>query len=191
MKRHLAAVPSLPYALVVSWVWVGFMILIRAAHRPRWVEPWILVATWRGWALRRWRYSTTLGRGIIMQPHHGDRTWRHELVHVRQVEDLCWVGMLIGILVLSVTGNWVLGATVWLSSGAWQLPNFLTGWLRYGDAYRGSEHERAAYAQDDQAQLRRFEVGQDAGQERGHATPRAVGQASDRGFVGEMVRVVG
>jgi hypothetical protein len=90
-----------------------------------------------------------------VHPKHLDlqRIWKHERVHIRQYEDLCLLGALISIVLVvppSYGLSWIEGLILWGSSGAlWLLPNFLTGWIRFGDAYRGSEHEKSAYAQTD------------------------------------------
>lgn len=117
----------------------------------------MLTAEWRPWAARMWRYSTTLGRGIIYQPEHRARLgspWtriqHHEHLHVRQTEDLMLLGLILGTAVAVLTQDWTLGAVLWWSSGMWQVPNFLTAWMRGGHPYRDAEHEIAAYAATDE-----------------------------------------
>ena len=81
-----------------------------------------------------------------IHPEHGTKVETHEFVHIRQYEDLNLLGAVIGGIV--AFWSWRLGLVLWCSSGClWLLPNFLTGWIRYGDAYYGAEHERSAYAQ--------------------------------------------
>jgi hypothetical protein len=149
---------TLPYTIVIGYGWVLLMGAIYAAHKLRWERTGVLTAQWRPWAAARWRYSTTLGRGIIYWPgaraEIGEKVTRiqeHEHVHVRQVEDLMLLSFLVGLVVGLVTGNWWLGFALWASGGVWQLPNFVTASLRHGvkNAYRVSEHERSAYAQTD------------------------------------------
>jgi hypothetical protein len=102
--------------------------------------------TWRDWVADRWRYSTTLGACMFLHPDRRLDTEYHEFIHVRQYEDLNLLGAVIGGLCCIV--SWKLGLILWLSSGAiWLLPNFISGWIRFGDPYMGSEHERSAYAQ--------------------------------------------
>jgi hypothetical protein len=164
--RWLLFVVTLPWTLTVGWGWVLLMTAIRAAGSLRLESGWVLTATWKPWAQRRWKYSTTLGTGIVYQPEaragKGD-DWtpiqEHEHVHVRQVEDMMLLSLLVGISVLLAvglgTGSWafaaVLGAALWWSGGLWQAPNFLTAGLRNGwdlpGVYRGSEHELSAYSQ--------------------------------------------
>jgi hypothetical protein len=148
---------TLPWTLVVGYGWILLFTCLFAAHNWRMEEYGILTAEWRPWAAKIWRYSTTLGRGIIYQPglRRADpnapfgHTERHERVHVNQVEDLMVLGLVLGIVVVAGSGDWLLGFLLWATSGAWQLPNFLTGWMRGGDPYRDSEHERSAYGQVD------------------------------------------
>jgi hypothetical protein len=156
--RFILVVFTLPWAITVSWGWVLLMWAIRAAGDLRWERPAVLTAVWKPWAARIWKYSTTLGRGVVYQPsaraavgEPWTRIQHHEHVHVRQVEDYMLLGFIIGGMVtLASGGNWVLGVVLWWSSGMWQLPNFITAALRGGDAYRDSEHERSAYAQTDE-----------------------------------------
>ena len=145
-----------PWSLTVGYGWVLLMKLIGAAEKLRWEKTLVLTAQWRPWAAKRWKYSTTLGRGIV---YHGE--WRslpglvysriqsHEHVHVRQIEDLMMLSFLVGLAVALYTGQWGLGAALWWSGGLWQVPDFITALLRGGNAYRDSEHERAAYGQTD------------------------------------------
>ena len=142
-----------PWSLTVGWSWVLLMRLF-AATDLRWEPGLVLTAEWRPWAARIWRYSTTLGRGIIYQSRHREAgKWTsiqaHEHVHIRQIEDAMALSLVLGLIVGGVTGNWWLGAVLWWSGGMHQLPNFLTAMLRGGNAYRDSEHERSAYAQTD------------------------------------------
>lgn len=149
---------ALPWTLTIGWGWVLLMAVIRAAGSLRFEPTGILTATWKPWAAKRWKYSTTLGTGIVYQedrraPKGSDWTsvQNHEHVHVRQVIDQMLLSLVIGAVVTVVTGNWILGIVLWWSGGLWQAPNFLTAGMRNGfnlaGVYRGSEHERAAYAQ--------------------------------------------
>ena len=144
-----------PWSVTVGWGWVLLMRLF-AAKDLRWEGTLVLTATWRPWVLKIWKYSTTLGRGIIYQP--GRRAepsapWTqiqdHEHVHVRQIEDLMMLSFIIGLVVALCTGHWLLGLGLWWSGGLWQLPDFVTAALRRGNPYRSSEHECSAYAQAD------------------------------------------
>lgn len=108
----------------------------------------VAVVTWRPWVAERWNYSgPTLGYGLPMHPGHGEGTWAHEMVHVRQYEDLNLLGFVLAGALFYWVG-WKVSLAIWLTSGApWLLPNYFTGWVRFKDAYYGSEHERSAYAQ--------------------------------------------
>ena len=155
--RYLLFLFTAPYSIVVGWGWVLLMRLIGAAEDLSWEPTFVLTAEWKPWAAKRWQYTTTLGRGIVYQPgwrHDGPvERWseiqHHEHVHVRQVEDLMLLSFIVGLCVGAATSNWLLGAILWASGGAWQLPNFLGAVMRGGRVYRDSEHERAAYAQAD------------------------------------------
>ena len=148
---------TLPWSVTVGWGWVGIALALGIAVEPRFEEHGILTARWTLQVAKIWRYSTTLGRGIIYQPGARrvlstdpmTRTEQHERIHVEQVEDLMLLGLLLGLVVWGWTGNWFLGLMLWWSAGAWQLPNFVTAAMRFGwkNAYRFSEHERSAYSQ--------------------------------------------
>jgi hypothetical protein len=106
------------------------------------------LAVARNW----WKYSTTLSRGMVLQPGISERVLKHERVHVRQVEDLLVLALTLSLVAATTTWNpwWLL---LWPSGVVWQLPNFLTAILRGGHPYRDSEHERSAYAQTDERRL--------------------------------------
>ena len=153
---------------VTTWLLGALSVACFLAHKPRFEGLAILTLEWRPWFAKHWRFSTTLGRTIFFHPKHRTVTCdeasemdegleRHERIHVRQVEDLCLLSYVVGLLVaISLWSNggsvaaginwWIV---VWWSGGMWQLPNFLSAWLRYGrkGIYRDSEHERSAYAQ--------------------------------------------
>ena len=119
----------------------------------------------RKYAGNFWKYGTTLAYGIIYGPGaipENDTTVadtrheRHEDVHVRQAQDELVTSFLVGLAVgigFWAHGHGVAGVVwwmcLWLSGIAWRAPNFLTAWLRGGNPYRDSEHERSAYAQTD------------------------------------------
>jgi len=152
---------SAPWGIGVGWTWLGLALALGFARAPRFEPGLVLTAEWRMWVARRWRWSTTIGRAIIYHPDHRDddptevdtRLERHERKHVWQVEDMMLLSLIVAAL-LWLSGTDVLACmVVYVSGGAWQLPNFLAAGLRYGftfDAmYRGAEHERSAYAQTD------------------------------------------
>ena len=119
----------------------------------------ILVCEWRPWFARRWPFVTTIAYAMgTREGGPSDSTWEHEIVHVRQSEDLSLLSLIIG-GVVAIWEPWV-GLGIYLSGGPlWQLPNFLTALPRYWRLgrsmglrpweimYYGSEHERSAYAQ--------------------------------------------
>jgi hypothetical protein len=154
MMRLLLAVIHLP-GLVAGWLWV-LLFYPWAAHKLRIGtlddEPLMLMASWRPWAARIWKYTTTIGRGMVGQPGElSVRLIRHEAVHVRQSVDRSALALVVGAVVWAATGDLVLGLALWATGWAWQLPNFVTAAARWGvsRAYRDSEHEKSAYAQSD------------------------------------------
>lgn len=76
------------------------------------------------------------------------------MVHVRQVEDMMVLSLLVATAVLAWTGDPWLPLIIWASGGLWQVTNFLTATMRHGTKdmayYRLSEHEKSAYAQTDE-----------------------------------------
>jgi hypothetical protein len=191
--RWILFIVTLPWTLLASWPWV-LVLRLFAARDLRLEELGVLTAVWRSWVVKPrtwlgartrpdgevlldedgrvvyrnlWRWSTTIGRGIIYQP--GARRARpeepltatedHELVHVRQVEDRMMLSFVVGLAVLLAVGlaggGWplatVLGGVLWASGGSWQAPNFLSAGIRHGfnleGVYRQAEHERSARAQ--------------------------------------------
>ncbi|MGW8177452.1 MAG: hypothetical protein ACWGQW_01430 [bacterium] len=144
-----------PYGVIVGWGIVLLAIVLFFAHKPKLAPYGTLTAQWRPWWAAKWKYSTTFGRAIIYHPRIADgtpeiidhRVEKHEMVHVRQVEDRMLLAFLVGLVVFLVTGNWILGLALWVSGGVWQAPNFVTAVLRGGHIYRDTEHERSAYAQ--------------------------------------------
>jgi len=109
-------------------------------------ERGVLKWDWRPWFERRWNYSTTIGACMGLHSRRGEYTEYHEFIHIRQYEDMNLLAAVLGGLCCIV--SWKLGLILWASSGAlWLLPNFISGWIRNGDPYMGSEHELSAYAQ--------------------------------------------
>jgi hypothetical protein len=116
--------------------------LVKNPRFHRGVLQW----NWRPWFDARWRYSTTIGACMALHSTASVKTEWHEFVHIRQYEDLNLLAAIIGGLACIV--SWKLGLILWATSGAlWLVPNFISGWIREGDPYMGSEHERSAYAQ--------------------------------------------
>jgi len=145
----------LPYLCLVSYFVVALSVVLFLAKKPQMLPYGILIAQWRPWWGKIWKYSTTFGRSIIYHPNVVDEetgkiistTEAHEMIHVRQAEDRIVLAFFVGLVVFLVTGNWILGLALWASGGFWQLPNFLTALLRGGHVYRDAEHERSAYSQ--------------------------------------------
>lgn len=163
MKWVLFAL-MLPWTLTVGWPWVLLMTAIRAAGSLKFEGDGVLTAIWKQWAAKRWKYSTTLGSGIIYQEgsrHSVDETsiQFHEHIHVRQVQDQMAMSFILGFVIcviLIVTTSRLplatgVGMGIWWSGGLWQAANFLTSGIRNGWSLEGvylrSEHEKAAYAQ--------------------------------------------
>lgn len=147
-------IPFFLPSIVLGHVWGLLLLATGFARDPRW-DRGIFQVTWRDWAADRWRYSTTIGHSMALQPDADNETIYHETVHVLQYEDLCLLGAVIAGILVALPNygiSWIEGLVLWGTSGApWLLPNYFTGWVRFGDAYRGSEHERSAYAQTAQA----------------------------------------
>lgn len=149
--RIVALIIAIP-TFVIGYAYVGLACLLGLAHKPRIRGRAMPVAIWRPWWAKIWRYSTTVGRGMCLHPRHDGfaRIWDHECVHVRQHEDLAAMGA--GALVwFGLHGDWWLGVQAWHLSQAGSLFGLLMAGLRQGwaNAYRESEHERAAYEQTD------------------------------------------
>lgn len=143
----------------IGWLFPILMMAIYAAKAPRMEPGLVLTAEWRSWVLKFWKYSTTISRGIIYQPHHRatpknprPRLMRHEHVHVRQAEDRTLLALVVALVVATVA-PFPFAVGLWVSGIAWQLPNFLSAVLRGGHVYRDAEHERSAYAQTDERDI--------------------------------------
>jgi hypothetical protein len=120
--------------------------LVQSPGFHRGVLQW----EWRPWFEDHWRYSTTIGACMALHSRRGSWTELHEFIHIKQYEDMNLLGAVIGGLACIV--SWRLGLILWCSSGAlWLVPNFISGWIRNGDPYMGSEHELSAYAQTEKA----------------------------------------
>ncbi len=163
-----------PYGCTIGWGWLTLCVVGFFAHKIAWGPYGVLTAQWRPWFAKRYRYSTTLGRAIIYHPDVADgtpnkidtRVEQHEWVHIRQCEDLMVRSCLLGLALWAITGNVYLMVGVWFSGGPLQIINSFTsllrnwrsrpveytgwsGWWRHwviDVMYRGSEHERSAYA---------------------------------------------
>ena len=99
---------SVAWALL-GWAWVALCCVLFFADFKslRYESDGMLVtAEWRAWFAKFYRYSTTLGRGIVYYPGVRDasdsldeRVERHERVHVWQKEDISFRFLLVGLLV--------------------------------------------------------------------------------------------
>jgi hypothetical protein len=137
----------LTWPLFLGWLYPLLMLVCFAAKDPRLPGEGVLAATWRPWVTKFWKYSTTLARGMVLQPNASDRILAHEFVHVRQAEDLVLLGLVLGLVAVWVD-PW-LGLGLWVAAPLFQLPAFMGALLRGGHVYRDAEHERSAYAQND------------------------------------------
>lgn len=147
--------------LILGYLFTVLMCLIWAAdfRTYRWYKPFVLTVQWRPWAAKIWKYSTTIGRGIVFQssvvssrPFSTPQTRieRHEFVHVRQCEDLSLAGFILAIPSWALTGSFLWACIVWTGF----LPlcygvACLTAWLRGWHFYRDNEMELSAYSQTD------------------------------------------
>lgn len=164
--RLVLSVPN----LVIGWLFV--LLFSWAAHKHRIDYPLILTAELKDWAAKKWPFSTTVAYGVLIHPHSRrkelsdprTRTEEHEMeVHVSQFEDVALLGMILGLIIAGVTGNWWWFLALWGLSPALIIPNFIGALLRHGrpcpegrgwfthwvmqTMYRDCEHERSAYAQ--------------------------------------------
>jgi hypothetical protein len=136
-------------ALLWGWLFVGLGLALWAARSPALDAgcPYVLTARWRPWVTARWRYSTTIGFGVILQPGASELVARHERVHVRQFRDAALLAL------VAAAVAWAGGAgaptviALALCSPLYLLPHYLGAVLGGSPIYRGSEHERSAYAQ--------------------------------------------
>jgi hypothetical protein len=116
----------------------------------------------KGWYLKGGRSwgGTTLGHAIFYGPKkrpEKGKPWApvqvHEHIHVEQYEAAMLRAFVIAVLVAavgqSIASYWLAGA-VWFT-GYFQMgaANWTTAWFRGENPYRGSHHEEAAYALDD------------------------------------------
>lgn len=131
-----------------GWLFPLLTFVLYMSHELRVIDNKVLSATWRPWAAKIWKYSTTLGRGMVLQPDAGDRILDHEMVHVRQFEDATLLALIVSLLVTLVTWNlwWLL---LWASGPLWLSTAYLGAVMRGGRIYRDAEIERSAYAQTD------------------------------------------
>jgi hypothetical protein len=126
-------------SVLLGHLYVGAALLFRFAEKPAYEPGLVLTAQWRPWMDRKWKYSTTIGRGIIYKPDRRDEPdkinttlERHERKHIWQQEDMCFLATLIGGSV-AATGEWIIGLIVWASAILWLAVNFITAGLRFHD----------------------------------------------------------
>lgn len=152
MRNVVLFLIVLPWTLTISYPAVLILWAARQVEKLRFDHGGILSADTRGWLGRKWKYSTTLGYGMVYRPGRRpekgevNRIWNHEMVHTRQIQDLMLLSLIIGAIVGLSYASFGAFLCIWWSGGAWQLPNFVSAWLRGGRPYRDSEHERAAYS---------------------------------------------
>jgi hypothetical protein len=148
LLRYLIAAPT----FVWGAVFVYGAVLLRFAEDPKMVAPALFTARFRPWWAAKWKWSSTIGRGIIFHPKlftpEGafERINAHERVHVRQHEDLCLHG-LVWALVAFLWAQTALGLVLWFLAPLATGLNYAMSWVRGADPYRDAEHERSAYAQ--------------------------------------------
>lgn len=132
----------------LGWLFPVVAVAMFFARDLRLLDDAVLGCTWRPWFAKRYRYSTTLAAGICLHPQGGAQTMAHELVHVRQFEDLAIGALPFALLVALVAWHpaWLL---LWPGLLFLQIGAFVGAVLRGGHMYRDAEHERSAYAQTD------------------------------------------
>lgn len=147
-------IPFSLQSILLGHLFCGALLALGMAKQPRYVRA-VLVVTFRPWVARRWKFSTNIGHGVAVHPEAWDRSFEHEIVHIRQVENLCMLGCWIAGAALASGSPW-LALGIWASSGSlWFLPNLVNSAIRYWRrgvpfleaVYYRSEHERAAYAE--------------------------------------------
>lgn len=75
---------------------------------------------------------------------------RHEHVHIEQFEVFAVTGFIIGIAAAICCSAPILFFGIWfITSPLSVISGWFVAWLRWVDVYRGSMHERSAYALDD------------------------------------------
>ena len=123
--------------------WEGHVLCtnLKAASRPRDPMHRLPLAGWYAhWA------GTTFGHAIMYGRRPSHLTRVHEHVHVHQMEGAQLKGLLLGLLVLLVTGKIGLAYLIWfLSPWAYLVSNWLVAILRGVDWYLDSAHEEHAY----------------------------------------------
>lgn len=113
----------LPSALLGYLVGV-ILLTVRAVEKPRLLEGVLVVR-------KRWKtkWSQAIGHCILLSPNAGTRTAVHEIVHVWQYEDACFLGAILGGTVAIF--DWRIGLALWASSGVlWMLPQYVTSFFR-------------------------------------------------------------
>lgn len=157
-----------PQVTVLGYLYLAVCMLLFMAKDVSHVGGGVFLAQWRPWVSKRWRFSTTLGNVVVMHPDHGHVVRQHELIHVRQFQDVAFMGWIAGLLLLFVNGGLLPeAAVVWASAPVWKLAHYVTSMLRgngtlhsrsargvwgkfkrwWFGVYREAEHERSAYAQ--------------------------------------------
>lgn len=173
--RKVLYLACLPYTLTVSYLGVLLACAFGLAHKLEWAPGGYLTAVWRPWVAKKWKYSNSIGYGMVFHPSADrgvedvvdTRIEKHERIHTFQVQDMMVLSLLLANICMLFGATPLQGLLMWWSGGLWQLPNFLTAMLRHGpakkltddkrssfkrltdNAYRSSEHERSAYAQTD------------------------------------------
>jgi hypothetical protein len=133
----------------LGWLFPLLAFVCFAATDLRLIDDAVLVATWRPWVTKRWKYSQCLLAGMVLQPGASARTMAHERVHVRQGEDGTITGLLLGIPIAILSGEPAWFFVLWFTGSMHSLSGWITAVLRGGHVYRDSESERSAYAQTD------------------------------------------
>lgn len=164
-NRYIPYVWTWPFDVVIWLVWL--LLCSLWGENLRWEEG-CLVFNWRSgsWPARTWYRpwgGTTLGHAIFYNWYvktepdveNFEPIQVHEHVHVEQYEAWmlasCVIGLVVQLTVGLAHGQWVtgsvLGGIIWFLGYAWMgVGGYLTAIVRGEDAYRGSQHEEAAYA---------------------------------------------
>jgi hypothetical protein len=179
---------ALLYLLCAAWdlgsLLVGALLWPLGARSAR-VADGVLWLDVRSGSLlaRRWRYSTTLGHVVLLQPGlRGSEVEQHELVHVRQYEGaVCgmWLagvaaGAAYGVVLLArgaahgdLAGRAALAVLALLGPWWGYAGGSLAAFLRGGRGYWDNHYERHARAEVDARAARPERVRRSAPDQRG------------------------
>ena len=143
--RNFMRLTTLPTLLLIGLPAVLFLWVTRFGHSFKIISPLTIIGVKKG---SNRRYSTTLLSPVLMMKETATMsTMAHELVHVRQLEDMALSHLLLGsVLLLSGAPWWSLVVCLlWTAPGF--LSSYLAAFIRRDHYYYDAEVERSARAQ--------------------------------------------